>query len=138
MKRRAFTLVELIVSISIFLLLIGTIYYALGTQLRFLRKITNKGENQQISNMVLSRIVQDIRCAEEILSASNTNSLFLKVGSDTIEYALKNQKVKRKKNNYSSYLTDVEDIQKLTFSYPANRTVQISLEAWTTKAYLRN
>ena len=138
MKRRGFTLVELIVSLTIFTILLSGMYYAFGTELSFLKRMLGSCENQQISNMVLSRMAQDIRSAEDILADSDETTLLLKDGDSTIEYSLKNQKVRRRKNNYSSYLTDKDDVKALSFSYPEQKLVRITIGEWETQASLRN
>ncbi len=136
--RQAFTLVELIVSLTIFAMLLGGVYYALGVELNLWKRISASVETQQIGNMLLSRIVRDIREAKEILPASNKERLLLKIGSDIIEYSLTSGKVKRKKNAYTAYLTAEKQIQALAFYYPAPRLIEIKVENFTTKACLRN
>lgn len=137
-KRKGFTLVELLISLIIFSMLLGSMFYALSVELDFWRRITNAGEKQQIANLVLIRITRDIRSATKILPTSNNYKLLLKIGSDSIEYTFFNRKVRRKKNSYSAYLTDKEDLQALLFSYPSAKQVEIELDGFKTKAFLRN
>lgn len=138
MKRKGFTLVELILVLSIFTLLMGCILSVLGVELDFWGKIVAASEKQQISNIVMSRIISDIRAANEILPGSDQNKLLLKSSSNIIEYSLKNSKVRRKKNNYSAYLTDKGDLQTLSFQYPASKMVAVMVENLSSEAYLRN
>ena len=138
MKRKAFTLVELIVSLTIFSLLLGIMFYAFGVELRFWEKIVANSEKQQITNMVITRMSRDVRSAAKILSGSNSNKLLLKIGNDSLEYSLKNNKVRRKKNNYSAYLTVAGDIEQLSFSYPKAKLVEIKIDGYNTKIGLRN
>jgi prepilin-type N-terminal cleavage/methylation domain-containing protein len=138
MKRNGFTLVELLISLSIFTLLSGAMYYALGVELNLWKRIVGASEKQQIANFVLTRIVRDTRSASQILPASNHQKLLLKIGPDSIEYTLINQKIRRKKNAYSAYLTDKRDIQILSFSYPASKEVKIKIDKFETRASLRN
>ena len=136
--KRGFTLVELIVSLLIFSVLLSGIFYALSTELRFWQRVVTVAEKQQIANAVLARMIRDIRGAKEIAPGSNNNKLILKTGSEQIEYSFSAGKVKRKKNNYSSYLTTKGDIQSLAFSYPASKLVEVQLGSNKTKAALRN
>ncbi len=138
MKRNGFTLVELLISLSIFTLLSGAMYYALGVELNLWKRIVGTSEKQQIANFVLTRVVRDARSASKILPASNNQKLLLKIGPDSIEYTLINQKIRRKKNAYSAYLTDKRDIQILSFSYPASKEVKIKIDEFETRASLRN
>lgn len=138
MKRNGFTLVELLISLSILTLLSGAMYYALGVELNLWKRIVGAGEKQQIANFVLTRIVRDARSASQIFPASNNQKLLLKIGPDSIEYTLINQKIRRKKNNYSAYLTDKGDLQTLSFSYPNAKQVEIKLDGFKGMASLRN
>jgi prepilin-type N-terminal cleavage/methylation domain-containing protein len=138
MRKKGFTLVELIISLTIFAILLTGIIYALGIELSTWKRIANASEKQQIENLILARITRDIRCAAQIFPASNPDRLSLKIGSDTIEYSFTNAKVKRKKNNYSSYLSIEGDIQALSFSYPATNLVEVRLDDIKTQIYMRN
>ena len=140
MKRQksGFTLIELIVSLTIFSMLLGGIYFALGIELSFWKRVVGICEDQQIKNMVLLRIVRDLRGAEEILPLSNNKTLAVKVGGNTLEYTLKNKKIRRKKNNYSAYLTTKGEFSTRAFEYPTPKLVKIEIEDWTTTVFLRN
>lgn len=133
-----FTLVELLISLTILTMLFGGMFYALGVELNLWKRIVNTSEKQHIANLVLARIVRDTRSASEILPASNNQQLLLKIGSDSIEYRLLNQKIRRKKNNYSAYLTDKGDLQTLLFSYPATKEAEMTLDGFKTRVCLRN
>lgn len=136
--KKGFTLVELIISLTILSILFATMYFALGTQIRLWQGIVNAAEKQQIANAVLNRMVNDIRSAREILPASSSQVLSLRIESSLIEYSLFNEKVRRKKNGYSSYLTDKKELQMLSFSYPGFNRVEIDLDGLKASAALRN
>ncbi|NQT29796.1 MAG: type II secretion system protein [Candidatus Saganbacteria bacterium] len=138
MKRRAFTLVELVVALAIFSLLLGGIFYALFTELTIWNKLVAQAETQQITNAVLSKMTSDVRSASEILPASNSTTLALTVKTDEIEYSLANDKIRRKKNGHSSYLTDENDIDSLSFSYPESNFVEVGIGNFNAGAFLRN
>ncbi|KPJ66705.1 hypothetical protein AMJ44_08010 [candidate division WOR-1 bacterium DG_54_3] len=137
-ERKGYTLVELIIALSLFATLLGGIFYAWGVELNFWKRAVASVEKQQIANMVLARIVSDIRNAEELLPASDDHRLLLKIGSDAIEYSLVGQKIRRKKNSYSAYLTSEGELKALSFSYPDARLVEIKVEGFMTRTALRN
>ncbi|MEA3494033.1 MAG: type II secretion system protein [Candidatus Margulisiibacteriota bacterium] len=138
MGRKGFTLIELIVSLIIFSVFISGLFYSFKVNLGFWEKITGQCEKEQIAGFVLARITRDGRVAKEVLPGSSQHMLRLQIGADIIEYSLYNNKVKRKKNNYSSYLTDVDDINNLGFSFPSPGLVAVTIEDLSTTIYLRN
>jgi prepilin-type N-terminal cleavage/methylation domain-containing protein len=138
MKKNGFTLVELIISMTISAMLMGGMLYAFGVEFNLWKKIVNTSEKQQIANMVFTRIIRDARNANEISPSSSNSTLSLKVGAESIEYSLVNSKVRRKKDGYSSYLTAAGDLMALSFFYPAAKQVEIKVEDFKTKVILRN
>jgi prepilin-type N-terminal cleavage/methylation domain-containing protein len=138
LKHRGFTLVELIIALAIFSTLSLGIFFAFGTSLRTYNKILNSCATQQIRGMALSRITKDIRSASDVLTGSDQDLLRLKIESDIIEYSLANKKIKRKINNYSSYLTVEGEIRGLTFSYPTKEKIKIILDGHETIIFMRN
>lgn len=138
MRRKGFTLVELIISLTIFAMILVSTFYVLGVELRYWKEFVTDGEKQQIANIVIARIARDVRSASEIIPSSASQILLLSAGGETIEYSLIEKKVRRKKNATSSYLTDINDIKTLSFLYPTSNSVEISLENITTMVSLRN
>ena len=138
MKRRGFTLVEMIISMTISAMLIGGMLFAFGAGFRLWKKIVSAGEKQQIANMVLTRIIRDARSADKISASSGAGVLSLKTGTESIEYSLADNKVRRKKDSYSSYLTDAGEVAELSFSYPSGKQVEIKVENFKAKVSLRN
>lgn len=138
MIRRGFTLVETIVALVIFTLMMGGIFHILEIELVLWDRLVSAAENQQAANIILSRIVRDVRSAYEVSPASSSKELALKTADGTLEYTFINNKIRRKKNSYSSYLTDENGLQRLSFYYPDGKTVEIRLESLVARAYLRN
>jgi hypothetical protein len=138
MRKSGFTFVVLRVSLLIFAILLGGIIYAFGVEYKTWQRVVRAHEKQQIENAVFLRISGDIRSASEVLPGSYSKLLRLKIGPDTFEYSLANKKVKRKKNNYSSYLTIEEEIQGLEFAYPEEKLVGVNINGRKTNIYLRN
>lgn len=128
--RQGFTLVELIVSMTLMVILAGGMLFSFGQGLRSWKKVARCSERLQIENIIAERITSDIRCATEILTGSGSQEIFLKIDSDLVSYKLVEHKVKR----MSAYLTCEDEIKKLSFSYPSPGKVQVMLDdfAWKT------
>ena len=138
MKSKGFTLVELILSLAIFSLLLGSFFYVFEVELGCWKRMVASAEKQQVASVVLSRITRDARAAREFLPGSDQNRLRLKIGSETIEYGLLEQKVRRKKNQHSAYLTSPGEIGALSFSYPQEKLLEIKVDNFATRIALRN
>ena len=137
-QKHGFSLVELITTLCLLLLLLGVISSTFIKQVRFCQKIAVACSKEQIKNFVIEKIKGDARTAQEILPDSNKERLVLRVDEDRIEYSIVNYKVRRRKNSYTQYLTDKNEILNLSFSYPANKTVEVSLEDFVARVSLRN
>ena len=139
MSKKGFTLVELIIAISLSALVMVMVSYSLSVFLRTWDKISAEVEMNQISSLVLSRISFEIRSSKGIAASSNATDLVLDTDSGPITYDQNKSKVRRKKNKYSAYLTAGENIGTLSFEYPKTGLVKINLgDGFSTKAYVRN
>lgn len=136
--RKGFTLIEMLISLAIFSLLLATVFSLFHADIKLWNKIASKSEKSQVLNFVLARLGHDIRSASQILPASSTGSLFLKAGPDILEYSLAGEKVRRKQNGTSSYLTYDKEISSLSFSYPSSREVAVELDGGNSTYALRN
>ncbi|MFH1361875.1 MAG: type II secretion system protein [bacterium] len=138
MGKKGFTLVELLVCLSLVILLVGVILKTFKAELMFIGKIVQQNEHQQIENFVLGKIIKDLRSASQVLPSSNKKQLCLQVGADQIEYMIKDKKVRHLKNSYTQYLTDDQEIKELSFSYIAPGLVKIELDQLSAVISLRN
>lgn len=138
MNRKAFTLVELLVAMSILTVLLGAMFYVFSGQIKFWRRTAAQAERYQVINSVLTRLALDVRAANEILPGSDQALLRLKAGTDIIEYSLSTAKVKRKLNSYSAYLTVEDEIAFLSFAYPDKNRAIIVTELISTEVGVRN
>ena len=136
--RRGFTLIELIISLSLMVMLTGSMFFALGQGMRGWRKAGCKISKLQIKNMLAERITGDLRFASQVLTGSGSQEMLLKVGPDQIGYKLVEGKVRREKGATSAYLTCEDEVKKLSFSYPSADQVQIVVDELTWKICLRN
>lgn len=128
--RRGFTLVELVVSMTLMVILAGGMLFAFGQGMRNWRKVARHSERLQIENIIAERITNDIRCAAEILAGSGSQEIVLKIDSDPVSYKLVERKVRRK----SAYLTCEDEIKKLSFSYPSPGMIEVMLDDFTWNA----
>ncbi|MFA5113160.1 MAG: type II secretion system protein [Candidatus Margulisiibacteriota bacterium] len=111
MTRRGFTLVELVVALTLFALVAGTITLAFGSYWRNWRKLTKQASLAQIKNLVAERITTDLRA-----------------GDPTIAYSYEAGKVQRRKNGTVAYLTSPGEIGRLLFTPLAAKRVVVQLD----------
>lgn len=135
--KKGFTLIELIISLTILTLVMGSSFYLLGTVLKSWNKTSKQTENLQIAQLVLDKISRDIRNAKGIKSGSSASELILDYGTKTVSYLYQNSKVGRKETKVD-YLTDVDDIKSLSFAYPKPKLVEINLDSWEVSILCRN
>lgn len=135
--RKGFTLIEVLIALGLtgILLLAGS--YALGTFIRTYRSSINKAEKLQIRQMVVTRIIREIRSAEK-LEPSTREKLSLRLGGVPIFYSYKDGKVRRESGSSASYLTEAGEVKELYFEYPAPRMVWTYLDGQKSGGYCRN
>jgi len=137
MSRKGFTLVELIIALTLFSALLSGVLYAFGEGLRTWRKIAQVGERQQVKNLVAERICREVRAAKEVTTLGS-EEVTLKMGSEIISYRLVNGKVRRKKGNSVAYLTNEGEIEKLWFSNLTKGMVEITVGDFSSCVSIRN
>jgi hypothetical protein len=112
--------------------------FMLSNYLRTFKKLSVAIERNQIKQFVLNKVTSDIQFAESINKNSGPALLVLNLKDDTLRYDLFNQKVRRRTNKSTAYLTEPGEISSLSFSYPQPGLVLIALNANRTGAYCRN
>ncbi|MFH1387100.1 MAG: type II secretion system protein [bacterium] len=127
-KRKGFTLVELMISLSLMGILISGIFFSFAAAYRTWKKVANKSSNLQVENIICERLARDIRSADEILTSSTSQEIQIKISSYIYAYSLVNNKVRRKKGASVSYLTSEDELKKLAFSYPAPGQAEITTD----------
>ena len=125
--KRGFTLVELIVVLSLMTALTGGLLYAFGNSLRSWRKISRRAATLQIENITAERLCRDIR-GSAIMTGSTSEEIVLKLGPDTVSYKLENGKLRKQKGSSASYLTSENEISRLEFSYPSANLAGVTLD----------
>lgn len=125
--KRGFTLVELIIAMSLMTALVGCALYVFGDGVRNWRKIGRRAATLQIENVTAERLCRDIR-GSAIMTSSTSEEISLKLGTDVVGYKLEGGKVRRKKGGSISYWTSEGEIRKLLFSYPAANQTIVTLD----------
>jgi prepilin-type N-terminal cleavage/methylation domain-containing protein len=131
--RRGFTLVEMVVALTLFTLLMNSLFYALSTGLRSWKKMSGQASARQVRLVVAERICADLREAA-LLPGSSSGEVVFRLDGDQISYQLSAGKVKRN----SAYLTSEDEVKRLAFSYPAGRLVTVRLDDLSFEVYARN
>jgi prepilin-type N-terminal cleavage/methylation domain-containing protein len=136
--KKAFTLIELLLALTMLTILIMSVTPALGTVWRSWRRLAAANDRRQIENIVMTRLVNDLREGSQINSGSTTGEVIFTVKGETISYALVNSKVRRKTGSAAAYLTNENEIKSLSFQYSAGKIVGIKLDDLATTVALRN
>jgi prepilin-type N-terminal cleavage/methylation domain-containing protein len=138
LTRKGFTLIELVVVLSLFPLLLATIISAVGGQLKNIDQATASIRQQQAREMLLWRIMHDIRAGQRVLPITNPERLVLELkNGDIVEYFTLNGEAKRRINGTTQPLTTRGETGALAFAFNS-KLVEITLDKLSVKASLRN
>lgn len=122
---KGFTLIEMIISVSLGAVMLISISMCLFLSIKTWRSTVDRLVNLESIRSALNIIGRDIRDADEIVPESCAPRLIIYKNPDIIIYDLKDGKVRRTKNNSSQYLTADKSIAILSFAYPAPQLVEI-------------
>ena len=141
MKRKGFSLVEMVIALSLAVIILGAAFYLLSINLKTWNRNSKRIENLQIISLAFERIGYDIRSAKKIVSVSH-DTLVIELDGQNILYDFKNKKIRRKKGKTSAYLTDKDDLLGLSFKKIKEGLVEIGLKTeskeFKTEVYCRN
>ena len=137
MKRSGFTLIEILIALTLASLVFLAGFLMLSTFLKTYNKLSFDVDLLQIRQYVLTQMTREVRSADSIKN-STAAILVIKNGTSTIQYELTAGKVRRKKDASSAYLTEAGQVKKLAFSYPTTGMVIIALDDLSTGAFCRN
>jgi prepilin-type N-terminal cleavage/methylation domain-containing protein len=112
MNKKAFTLIELLISLGLLSLVMSSCFLLLGTQVKTYQKCRSSLAEKQIALRIFNLVGKELRNAETITLVS-TNEIFLKVKDQNIIYGVQDVKIKRKSGEQTAYLTNPGEV--LTF-----------------------
>lgn len=138
MRVNGFTLVELIISLSLSLIFMSVALFTLNHNFRVWEKYAARFEKRQVSLIAAEKITREVRNALKILPASTSQEVFLSLPGNNISYCLANRKIRRKLSASTSYLTDDNAVRSLSFAYPDPHSVLIKMEEMKYYASTRN
>lgn len=141
MKNKGFTLIELVLALSLASIIMLSALQFLSVNLNLYRRSSQKAADLQVSNLILSRLSSEIRSSERILDLRE-GSLTLSLEGQSILYDLKDGKLRRKTEKSTAYLTDKGDLEGLSFKELSAGLIELKLRAggkeYGTQAYCRN
>ncbi|MBN3033038.1 MAG: type II secretion system protein [Candidatus Saganbacteria bacterium] len=135
--RRGFTLIELVIALTLLMFLAGVMFPAFARSFRNWRKLAARSGDLQTRLIVAERLCREIRSAT-LLAASGSDEVFLRLGGETISYKLVGNKVRRKKGASSAYLTTDNEVRRLAFAYLSDGRVAVALDDLAFSAAGRN
>jgi type II secretory pathway pseudopilin PulG len=137
-QRHGFTLVELMIASTLTMVLLAGALFGLGQLLRSWRLAISQIENSQLEMIISERLSRDLRAAAVIMPGSGSQEVKLKIDNTIVIYAWEDQKVKYQQGSYTAFLTDQGDIKLLSFNYPAQATIGLTVGGLATLISLRN
>ncbi len=137
MKKKGFTLVELLISLTLASLLLFFSTQLIFNFIKTSKLLSKEIDELQIKQLVLNQIAKDVRSSDSI-TIKDPHRLGVKHGSSTITYDINDDKIRRKKDSASSYLTEAGEAKTLSFDYPQEGLVMIKLDSFETGVYVRN
>jgi len=137
MNKRAFTLIELLISLGILSLVLGSCFLLLGTQVKTYQKCQRDLQEKQLSTRILNLVSKDLRNAE-VLNLVSTNEIHLNLKGQSIIYGAQDKKIKRKSGEQTAYLTNANEVLTFECSSMSLRLVNLKVGNLSQNVYLRN
>jgi len=135
-------LVEFILSITLSVMVLGTSVFTGAVFNAQWKSISQEIESSQTARLVMQRMLQEVRQANRINSLSSQNLLSFYNQTNNISYDFWKNKIRRKENLWTSYLTDDGVVRGISFSVLSPKTVRISIKTKvgiiSSKAMVRN
>ena len=127
MNKHSFTLIELMISISISMLAFSAIVFSVMSAYELDKKIAGRIGPYNNALSALQMICTDIMAAKEIAPSSSSSKLVLSIDADIVSYDLNDLKIRRIKNGYSQYLTADKTVRSFCVSYNADGLTSVSV-----------
>ncbi len=136
---RAFTLIELLISIMLSLVIIGALFYFTIGSAKLMNRTSENSSSSQAVRFVADRIWSDFVQSSGVSSTSTSSKLVI----GNITYQFMENKVRREENGSANYLTIENEVNGLSFTYPSAKMVRIEItpkigEVYYLNAYARN
>ena len=135
--KKGFTLIEMIVVISLFSVIMLSGSQLLSSFFRASKVVEKKSEMLQIKQGIITRLTKEIRNADQIKSCS-ADKLVLANKTDIFEYGMKNNKAYRSKNGALQYLCEPGELRSLGFEEEIKGLIIIKADGYETGVFCRN
>ncbi|MCX5750177.1 MAG: prepilin-type N-terminal cleavage/methylation domain-containing protein [Candidatus Saganbacteria bacterium] len=126
MNKKAFSLIELIIVISLLGLVLSSSLFFWGAHLKTYRHLEDKLAKEQITERIFLLISKDIKnCLEyKLVSPSEIN---LRLKSGWITYGIKDQKIKRKSGERTDYLSMPDEVSSIGFKIIDPKVIELEV-----------
>lgn len=137
MNKKGFTLIELIISLTIFSLVLSSSFLFLGTRLNTYKKEKNILNQYQLEQRVFNLIAKDLKKSIELDIISSSEAKITLKNQEVI-YGIKDQKIKRKTGKNNAYLTMPGEINNLAFKALSPQLIELGVGGLKQTICLRN
>lgn len=124
--KRGFTLVEVLIAAALSAVLLSSMFISAFSLIRSWKIADRAMDALDSGRYSLFKIISDTRNSRGIRTSSSGSNLVLDFGPDTVSYDMKDDKVRRRTNGASAYLTEAGRVSFLNFSYPSPKLVVIA------------
>ena len=135
--KKGFTLIEMIVVLSLFSVIMLSGSQLLSSFLRASKIIEKNAERLQINQSIIVRLTKEIRNAEQIISCTS-EKLILANKTDIFEYGMKNNTPYRSKNGNLQYLCEKGDLISVSFAEAQKGYINLTVNEYETGVFCRN
>ncbi|MBU0687801.1 MAG: prepilin-type N-terminal cleavage/methylation domain-containing protein [Candidatus Margulisbacteria bacterium] len=136
MNKKGFTLIEILVSLTLFSLILSSTFLILKTPSMFWNRFVNKMAAFEVVSSVSGVIMRDIWEAINIsVEEGGLRLILIDSGYSQIQYELVGGKIRRKKGGSSSYLTYDEQVDLLEFEDLGDGLVGFKLGVSTAEVF---
>ncbi len=120
MKRKAFSLVELLIAAALTATLLVIVFWSLGNFLKQYHRLVLTDVNNQLKAAVLTRIIKDLRA------------------NLPVKYSLVDGRVRREAGGRADYLTDYREVKVFSLREIGPHLKEVILDDFTVKIAQRN
>ncbi|MFH0886835.1 MAG: prepilin-type N-terminal cleavage/methylation domain-containing protein [bacterium] len=124
MNRRAFTLIEVLVSITIFMLILGIAVYSFFGVYRMWKDYSLVLYYEENISSIAGQLISDIHISSKIESSSDIDNLILDTDDGVISYYYSDGALKRKGQN----IAVADCLDECRFFYPNADMVQVEIK----------